>query len=216
MTTTVPIAVPAYITNLGFNNWWTPCGCNLADAVAAYAAKGAASYAASKINLANPGTYDLVEDVNIPNWSQLNGFEHSPTSYLSSYLPLLLDMTIIYKFSDNSIEESYSGCTIQDHGALLATYDIGEGGPWAVAYGMYHAVEPALTLGIICFTEKSGIEICGYRNGLLDYTGEVGVAINPSTIFIGNTLTSIYSQSCAVYNKVLTQSQIQEVGANMP
>ena len=56
------------------SNWWEAGGAT--GCVAAYAAKGAASYTASKINLANPGTYDLVEvgtgtDV---SWSAARGW----------------------------------------------------------------------------------------------------------------------------------------------
>lgn len=40
-------------------NWWEAGGAS--GCVGAYLAKGAASYAAAKVNLANPGTYDLTE-----------------------------------------------------------------------------------------------------------------------------------------------------------
>ena len=57
------------------SNWWEAGGAT--GTVAAYAAKGAASYAASKINLANPGTYGLVEfgaGTNNVAWSATRGW----------------------------------------------------------------------------------------------------------------------------------------------
>lgn len=41
--------------------WYLAGGVDAANCVAAYQAKGAASYAASKVNLANPGTHDLTD-----------------------------------------------------------------------------------------------------------------------------------------------------------
>lgn len=79
MTTT--ITVPAYITSLGFDDWWLPCGCSPEDAVAAYRAKGAGSYEASKVNLANPGTYNLTEGV-APIWNATDGWIMDGTKYL--------------------------------------------------------------------------------------------------------------------------------------
>ena len=40
------------------SNWWVVAG---RTCVVAYQPKGAATYAASLVNLANPGTYDAVE-----------------------------------------------------------------------------------------------------------------------------------------------------------
>ncbi len=41
--------------------WWLAGGIPAENCIAAYQPKGAASYAASKVNLANPGTYDAYE-----------------------------------------------------------------------------------------------------------------------------------------------------------
>jgi len=49
-------------------NWW-------GDAIAAYRAIGAASYAASKVNLANPGVHDLTTPFGlVPTWDAVNGW----------------------------------------------------------------------------------------------------------------------------------------------
>lgn len=51
-------------------NWWEVPG---KTCVAAYQPKGAASYAASKTNLANPGTYDAAEGT-APSWAAATGW----------------------------------------------------------------------------------------------------------------------------------------------
>lgn len=53
--------------------WWLSGGIDAANCIAAYQPKGAASYAASKSNLANPGTYDAIEGV-APAWDAVNGW----------------------------------------------------------------------------------------------------------------------------------------------
>lgn len=53
--------------------WYLSGGIAPANCVAAYQAKGAASYAVSKSNLANPGTYDLAEG-SAPSWSTASGW----------------------------------------------------------------------------------------------------------------------------------------------
>lgn len=48
--------------------WWLPAGVSTGDVLGAYQAN-AARYAASKVNLANPGTNDLTSAVLNPTWS---------------------------------------------------------------------------------------------------------------------------------------------------
>jgi hypothetical protein len=53
--------------------WWLAGGVSPANVVAAYQPKGAASLAASYINLANPGAFDAVP-VAVPGWSAAAGW----------------------------------------------------------------------------------------------------------------------------------------------
>jgi hypothetical protein len=55
--------------------WWDLDGI-ITSCIAAYQAKGAASYAASLVNLANPGTHDLTvaSGKSAPNWSAVYGW----------------------------------------------------------------------------------------------------------------------------------------------
>ncbi|MBV6343492.1 hypothetical protein [Candidatus Magnetobacterium casense] len=55
-------------------SWWLSGGIAAANCLAAYAAKGAASLAASYVNLANPGTYNLAYTGSGLTWDAVNGW----------------------------------------------------------------------------------------------------------------------------------------------
>lgn len=65
--------------------WWNPTGD--ASAVAAYQGKGAASYAASKINLVTPGTHDIT-DPTPPTWTTGAGWGFTGSQYLNANLSM--------------------------------------------------------------------------------------------------------------------------------
>lgn len=60
--------------------WWLEGSISAANCIAAYQPKGAASYAASKVNLANPGTYDAVDGAAYPSWGASTGWTGNGTS----------------------------------------------------------------------------------------------------------------------------------------
>lgn len=58
------------------SEWWLSGGIDPANCVAAYQAIGAESYAASKVNLASPGTNDAVKAwTNDPPWTTIDGWQ---------------------------------------------------------------------------------------------------------------------------------------------
>lgn len=80
--------------------WYLSGGINLANCIAAYQAKGAASKLASLVNLASPGNGDFVETGNI-EWSVTNGW-YAPNNndYLTTTLatlPTTYEKSIIIK-----------------------------------------------------------------------------------------------------------------------
>lgn len=77
-------------------SWWDLNG-TLTSCVAAYQPKGAADYAASKVNLANPGTYDLSDGV-APNWDTGTGWGFTGTQYLedTNYSPFIANFTLVF------------------------------------------------------------------------------------------------------------------------
>ena len=84
-------------------SWWLAGGIAAANCVAAYQPKGAASYAASKVNLANPGTYDLVKITNDPDFDAATGWTFDASSVKAldseSKITLTYDSTIIACFT---------------------------------------------------------------------------------------------------------------------
>lgn len=61
--------------------WWLSGGVSAGDCYGAWAAKGAASYAASLINLNNPGTNDLATDIAEPAFDTATGWAGNVTTH---------------------------------------------------------------------------------------------------------------------------------------
>lgn len=77
--------------------WWYVPG---KTCVAAYQPKGAASYAASKVNLANPGTYDATEGV-APAWDAATGWSFDGLDdWLNSNVPANACQTYIVQYTN--------------------------------------------------------------------------------------------------------------------
>ena len=70
---------PLGVTANGAARWYLAGGISASACVAAYQPKGAASLAASYINLANPGTYDAAPGV-APTWASSTGWTFNGTS----------------------------------------------------------------------------------------------------------------------------------------
>jgi len=92
--------------------WWLAGGVSPLDCVAAYQGKGASSYAASKVNLHNPGVYDLSEG-NPPTWEADRGWYFGDSSGKVAYLntgivPDDRDWTYLVQFSDYSGGDSWN------------------------------------------------------------------------------------------------------------
>jgi len=90
--------------------WWLAGGIDPDDCIAAYQPKGAASYAASKVNLANPGTYDLTNG-NDPSWSADNGWTFDGVNdhlYETTYEPTNTPFTVIVRLNNMKIDHSVS------------------------------------------------------------------------------------------------------------
>lgn len=83
--------------------WWLAGDISAANCVAAYQPKGAADYAASKVNLANPGTYNLAKITNDPDFNTATGwtFDASSVKELNSAtnITLTYNSTIIACFT---------------------------------------------------------------------------------------------------------------------
>jgi len=92
--------------------WWLAGGIAPANCVAAYQAKGAASYATSLVNLANPGTYNATEG-DAPDWDAVSGWKFNGSSnYLDSGVVPAAGWSMIVRFSNvPAAQKSVCGCT---------------------------------------------------------------------------------------------------------
>src|SRR4030042_426783 len=60
--------------------WYLSGSIPRANCIAAYQPKGADSYAASKVNIANPGTYNLSDGAAFPTWAAATGWTFAAAS----------------------------------------------------------------------------------------------------------------------------------------
>ena len=80
--------------------WWDLDGA-ITSCIAAYQAIGVASDAASKINLANPGTYDAADGAAYPTWDASTGWTfNGTTQFISTDIYPTENMTAIVRFAN--------------------------------------------------------------------------------------------------------------------
>lgn len=147
--------------------WWMAAG---VTPLVAYQAKGAASYAASKANLVNPGTYDATEGV-APNWSSGAGWSFNgstqwlyvPGVVMNMSVPTLRSMVI-------RVANGATGSGVYAHGGELFWISLTWFGSVSYRYTSIATAAPQATAGVFAITPSGG-----YRNGSLD------VALTPST-----------------------------------
>jgi hypothetical protein len=90
-----------YINEAAAGGWWLSGGISAANCIAAYAPKGAATYAASKINLANPGTYNAVDGAAYPTWNVATGWTfNGSTQYLTTGIIPTDAYTVIFRYAN--------------------------------------------------------------------------------------------------------------------
>lgn len=205
----------AAVRNKNFGNpvipWYRAGGAPVP--IAAYQPKGAASLAASYINLANPGTYNATVPTAAPTWDVVNGWIFNGSSqYLSTgYNVPVPTPTVIVKFSNVTNAGYIFGCNTGSYFLLCPNAATGK-----VQYyrgcdaGVIRETAPVLTSGVLAMTNY------GYRNGSVDTTAlpTDGVAI-AEPIRIGSrgaaNYTACYIQAFAIYSTWLTAPQVLAV-----
>jgi hypothetical protein len=201
----------------GPNIWWLSGDIAAANCVAAYRAKGAASYAASKINLANPGTYDAADGLAYPSWNTATGwsFVSASSQYIDGPPQNVITGpgTIVCRFAN------YTNGSLMGAGGGGANMAIN---PAGVNYmnggGAGVTVTPGLNAGNLCI---AGIN--GYRNGISETAalpgttsttramciGAVRAGPSPAGFYWGDII------AVAMYNRTLTPTQVAAVVAAM-
>ena len=105
--------------------WWLLGGVNASNCVAAYRMKGAGSQQASKINLANPGTYNAVSGSYDPvTYNESRGWIVAPNNYTPASTgigPAVASWSLICQFANgaNTSGRCLGGCGLSTCGFLL-------------------------------------------------------------------------------------------------
>ena len=193
--------------------WWMAAG---VTPIAAYQAKGAVSYAASLVNLANPGTYDLTEGNGAVPWATGTGW-----GFVAAQQKAL-------ESGVTPVNNQTWSMIIQYAGVLTAAYTClmggsGGAGPWFLVYpnsagtsvvycnggGVVKA--PPLLAGNLAVAGTKG-----YRDGIdeeVTISSQAGVMASVSIAaqhypgaYVGYITANIYA--CAIYSSTLTAPQV--------
>ena len=203
--------------------WWDLNG-TITSCVAAYQPKGAASYAASKVNLANPGTYNLSDGV-APNWDTGTGWGFTETQYLedTNYSPFIANFTwVFYGTYSTSVAAP----------AIASSRDTGSKG-WAIKSEQYNNTGKFgfTLLGITDNTSNLNtadgfyaVKVASNKTDLTYYDsstsqsvtiGSTGKTPDLNGFVIGAVCRGYYNDffigsltSCALYNTELTDANV--------
>ena len=102
----------------GVEPWWLSGGIAAANCVAAYQPKGALNFESSKINLADPGVYDLINGVAYPSWETGSGWTFAKASvqylYISSAIVSVKPLSMICRFYPVDVLTNYALMSINN------------------------------------------------------------------------------------------------------
>ena len=208
------------------SSWWLAGGIAAADCIVAYQPKGAASYAASKVNLANPGTYNAT-DINAPDWATATGWYFSGVNkglnaaYPSDTKPVTYIARI--KCPANAAAQRAIFGTTKDGGAVLRINT--NNSITFTGYGKFDVFTAGAIIGDTDMVIAATYDVSGnwalYIDGSLvnsgtnDKTfvtasyGQIGIARNNATDYIG------YIYALAVDNIAINGTQVSALTTAM-
>lgn len=190
--------------------WYTAGGAP--TPVAAYQPIGAASLAASYVNLANPGTNDAAPGT-APTWAAGTGWTFNGTSqYLNTGITPTAGYSAIVRFSGSSADVAMIvGAT--GYFGIWPQYSPGTG-YYQVGAGFQSTT--GKTSGVMC-TVGNGASSQGYYNGAADGAAFTATspAFGPITIAGTNGFWPGDVQAVAIYNTALTAGQVAAITSAM-
>jgi hypothetical protein len=182
--------------------------------VAAYQPKGAASLAASYVNLANPGTYDAAPGV-APTLGANGWAFNGSTQYLTTGITADLSWSILARVTG-----------VNDANGFIFGYYVGAASAFGVrprylnnrAYfnGLTLSVSGGITSGVVGFAGKAA-----YLDGAADGTIGAGGAANAYTVEIGrsNGTANLYLSATvvalAIYSTTLSAGNVATLTTRM-
>lgn len=200
--------------------WWLSGGIAAANCVAAYQPIGAASLAASYINLANPGTYDAAPGV-APTFNAATGWTFDgATQYLKTGIVPLVDhsYSLFIQFTNRTNAGSPSRSTNPTFEAIFGFYT--DAGQVIYYNGNTLAIATPITSGNIAVSGTKG-----YRDGVPE-SGSIAFGSGAAQVelYLGaqdnsdnpGLFAAITQQAVAVYRGgALTDDQVQAVAVAM-
>lgn len=201
----------------GETPWWLAGGISAGDVVAAYQAKGAASLAASYVNLANPGTYDLTTSA-APTWDAATGWTFDGTALLDTGLVPVHDAwTIVARFANGSGSyHELCGVVANSPNRFFTLVPRNDSTRTYASGDKTTSVLGALGSGVMGLAGYKG-----YYNGTHEATVASGTATITATIKIGGARTVTVHQwigdalAVVVCNTLLTDAQMAALSAAM-
>lgn len=203
--------------------WWLSGGVAAGNAVAVYQPKGAASLAASYVNLANPGTYDAAPGV-APTLTADGWTFNGSSQYLTTGVVPTGVETVLCRFSNaqnfateicmfGSQGGSSTIFTIEPSYNNKVRYRFGSGG-----IGVHPDVAPGLTAGVLGMAGRNA-----YRNGVdenvsLSAWSGTGISTYIGALHFGAGAVLHWPgkiQAVAIYSATLTAAQVAAISSAM-
>lgn len=194
--------------------WWLPDGITTGDVLGAYQAN-AASYAASKVNLANPGTNNLTSAVLDPSWSTAGWYFEGQALDTGIVLPNNQSWTMFIRatflnlqavvaplagtFTPTLMIASFDSTYNEFYSQSTATGGISTSSPFSLAIA-----------GRECYVNTTNVATLAVATGLTNLLScYLGDSNPPEGTTAGLTVTHF-----ALYNVTLTAPQIAHLVSN--
>ena len=223
------LGAPSVIINpyrfaISSGDWWLAAG---VTPTAAYTPIGAANLDASRVNLANSGTYDLIDGVPL-TFNSTTGWKGNGTStyFNTGFTPSSNNLTMIVKFNgaatsgSHFLLGSYAGSPNYQFTYLASVHDAFAPNNRIYSNGGYKTVSGAIASGVMGVAGN-----IAYLNGMAE-SGTIGSSSGTTfaAIFIGAVdavsvpayFFDAYITSVWIWQGTLTAEQMAAQMAAMP
>ena len=204
-------------------SWWLSGGISAANAIGVYQPKEAASYAASKSNLANPGTYDATDGVGGASaWASGTGWTFNGiTQYLDSqYVPNTGNHSASVQFNNVAADDRSLFGVLIDVNARFGVY------PSRAGSGHYYdnGGGNAAVAGLIAAGNLTVAAQNGYLNGAFDQALAAWTGVNTGTCIIGarrraagviDNYIAVNITAFSLYSTALTAGEVLALSTRM-
>lgn len=202
--------------------WYLSGGVAAANCIGAYNAVGVASLALSRVNLANPGTYDLVDlvDGNPPAWNGVAGWVFGGTGGIQKTGIVPADTqarSLLVAYTQTDFTASRSACGARATGQIRLTSTTADVTVFSNGGSYNHT---RITTGVLVIAGSNayldGVDIGDITTGT--YTTDTrdiwlgcynysGAVVNP---FVGSI------RQLAYYDKTLSPTEVAAISAAVP